>query len=408
MRAKSLSAVDFYIQRIKEQNLHRHPLAIPAAAFLMLVFVLLVGFAIFNDSSNRASNSNVVIVTHDKKREVVPTKAANVGEFLEKAGIPVNEGDVVEPSQDTPIKEDNFRVNVYRARPVMIVDGGDKKFSFSAATTARSVATQAGTEVYPEDRVKSEMQTDFLKDGAIGEKVVIERATPTYLNLYGTPVVIRTHAKTVEELLKEKNIQLAAGDVIQPTASTPLTPQTQVFVSRNGMKVETVEEVIAMPTETIEDPTLSFGTTAIRQKGSAGKKLVTYQITLLNNKEVKREVIQTIVAQEPVKQISARGKAINIPADKEAVMAAAGIARSDYPYVNYIVSRESGWNAAARNASSGAYGLCQALPGSKMGSAGSDWATNPVTQLKWCSGYATGRYGSWAAAYNFWLKNHWW
>jgi resuscitation-promoting factor RpfB len=408
MRAKRLPALDFYVQRIKEQNFHKHPLAIPVAAFLLLAFVLLVGFAIFNDTSTRASNSNVVIVTHDKKREIVPTKAATVGEFLSKAGIVINEGDVVEPGQETPIEEDNFRVNVYRARPVMVVDGTDKKFAFSAATTPRSVATQAGTEVYPEDRVTSEMQTDFLKDGAIGEKVVIVRAKPTYLNLYGVPVVVRTHAKTVEELLKEKNIQLASGDTVQPDAKTSLTPQTQVFVTRSGTKIQTVEETIAMQTEVIEDPTLSFGTTVTRQKGSAGKKLVTYQVDLVNNKETGRHVIQTVVVQEPVKQITARGKAINIPADKEAVMAAAGIAPGDYPYVNYIVSRESGWNAASRNASSGAYGLCQALPGSKMVSAGGDWATNPVTQLRWCSGYARDRYGSWAGAYNFWLSHHYW
>lgn len=86
----------------------------------------------------------------------------------------------------------------------------------------------------------------------------------------------------------------------------------------------------------------------------------------------------------------------------------AGISSDDYKYVNYIVSQESGWNYKAENAYSGAYGLCQALPGSKMNSAGSDWATNPVTQLKWCDGYATGRYGSWEEAYNFWISNHWW
>jgi resuscitation-promoting factor RpfB len=179
-------------------------------------------------------------------------------------------------------------------------------------------------------------------------------------------------------------------------------------VIRNGSQVVTVEEAIRMETQVIEDPTLSFGTTAIRQKGSPGKRLVTYQLDLQNGKEKARKVIQSVVAQEPVKQIVARGKTVYIPADKEAVMAAAGIARSDYAYVNYIVSRESGWNAAARNSSSGAYGLCQALPGSKMATAGSDWATNPVTQLRWCDGYAKGRYGSWGAAYNYWLSHHYW
>lgn len=94
--------------------------------------------------------------------------------------------------------------------------------------------------------------------------------------------------------------------------------------------------------------------------------------------------------------------------NKEAIMSAAGISSSDYTYVDYIITKESGWNATAANPMSSAYGLCQALPGSKMASAGSDWSTNPVTQLKWCDGYATSRYGSWAGAYNFWISNHWW
>ncbi|MET0783051.1 lytic transglycosylase domain-containing protein [Orlajensenia leifsoniae] len=56
--------------------------------------------------------------------------------------------------------------------------------------------------------------------------------------------------------------------------------------------------------------------------------------------------------------------------------------------------RESGWNVYASNSSSGAYGIPQALPGSKMGSAGGDWETNPATQIAWGLGYIGDRYGS--------------
>lgn len=57
-------------------------------------------------------------------------------------------------------------------------------------------------------------------------------------------------------------------------------------------------------------------------------------------------------------------------------------------------NRESGWRVNAYNAGSGAYGIPQALPGSKMGSAGADWETNPATQIAWGLGYIGGRYGS--------------
>ncbi|MFI5792177.1 transglycosylase SLT domain-containing protein [Streptomyces sp. NPDC051677] len=72
-----------------------------------------------------------------------------------------------------------------------------------------------------------------------------------------------------------------------------------------------------------------------------------------------------------------------------------------------IVKHESGWDVNATNASSGAYGLVQALPGSKMASAGSDWKTNAKTQIKWGLDYMNSRYGSPLAAWSFWQANGW-
>lgn len=90
-------------------------------------------------------------------------------------------------------------------------------------------------------------------------------------------------------------------------------------------------------------------------------------------------------------------------------MASAGIAASDFGHVDYIVSHESGWVWTKYNyAGSGAYGLGQALPASKMAPFGADYMTNPVTQLRWANAYAVGRYGSWAGAYAHWLAHHCW
>ncbi|MEV6422000.1 transglycosylase SLT domain-containing protein [Streptomyces sp. NPDC051662] len=72
-----------------------------------------------------------------------------------------------------------------------------------------------------------------------------------------------------------------------------------------------------------------------------------------------------------------------------------------------IVNHESTWNYKAQNPSSGAYGLVQALPGSKMSSAGADWQTNPATQIKWGLNYMDGRYGSPCGAWSFWQANNW-
>ncbi|MEU4128699.1 transglycosylase SLT domain-containing protein [Streptomyces wuyuanensis] len=72
-----------------------------------------------------------------------------------------------------------------------------------------------------------------------------------------------------------------------------------------------------------------------------------------------------------------------------------------------IVDHESSWNYRAQNPSSGAYGLVQALPGSKMASAGADWQTNPATQIKWGLNYMNDRYGSPCGAWSFWQANNW-
>ena len=69
--------------------------------------------------------------------------------------------------------------------------------------------------------------------------------------------------------------------------------------------------------------------------------------------------------------------------------------------LNNIWTRESGWNYQAENAS-GAYGIPQALPASKMASAGADYLTDPKTQIIWGLGYIQGRYGNPCSAWSFW------
>lgn len=98
----------------------------------------------------------------------------------------------------------------------------------------------------------------------------------------------------------------------------------------------------------------------------------------------------------------------SVTGEKTDWIKAAGIPESDWQYVDYIIEHESGWNYRAVNASSGATGVCQALPGSRMATAGSDYLDNPVTQLKWCHSYANERYGGWQQAYNAWRSQNWW
>jgi hypothetical protein len=88
------------------------------------------------------------------------------------------------------------------------------------------------------------------------------------------------------------------------------------------------------------------------------------------------------------------------------LLPAFGFSHNQFGCLNNIWSRESGWRVTAANAS-GAYGIPQALPGSKMASAGPNWQTNATTQVKWGLGYIKGRYSNPCGAWAFWQNNGW-
>jgi resuscitation-promoting factor RpfB len=387
-------------------HIYKRPYLVPLMG--LVVGLIIVGVITLSKSDHelRPVDSHIVYLFDSGQRQTLDTHSKTVGELVKKLPLKLIPQDVVEPSLDTEIVEDNFRINIYRARPVTVVDNGLKTVAITAQKSPRVAAQDAGINVYPED--KADFAQGSLRENTIGEEVILTRATPVALTLYGTPLTVRTHSKTVGDLLKEKNVKLQKDDTLTPGLETPINPSLQITLVRNGTQVLTIQEDIPAPTQYVSDSTLSLGATAIRQAGVAGKRAVTYHIVTENGKETSRMVLQSTIIQAAVPQIVARGITVAVAGDKESLMAAAGISSGDFGYVNFIISHESGWRTTAQNSSSGAYGLCQALPGGKMASAGADWATNPITQLRWCNGYAQGRYGSWAAAYNFWISRHYW
>ena len=91
------------------------------------------------------------------------------------------------------------------------------------------------------------------------------------------------------------------------------------------------------------------------------------------------------------------------------LMADYGWGEGEFGCLNNLWIGESNWNYKATNSSSGAYGIAQALPASKMASAGADWRDNPATQIKWGLGYIKSSYGSPCNAWSFWQSKspHW-
>jgi len=412
-----------HVQRIRRWR--KHPFGLPIVVFVGLLLVsgliLLILSATNSTTTFHPDTSYIAIISHDHETETVPTKEPTVGALLKKLDIAVGPRDRVEPSPSTSIQQDNFRINIYRAVPVTIYDGNTVTTTFSAAATARSVVADAGTTLYAEDRVTARPAENLVAQQSLGEQIIIDRSVPLTLNVYGTLLSLRTHTKTVASLLKAKNVKLGPQDSVTPALDTPVTPNMQVFVLRKGTQIVTETQSIPAPVQTVTDTSLSFGTSAVRQQGSAGTKVLTYQVNTVNGAEVGRTLLQAVITVQPVAQIVARGLAVSIPADKQAVMAQAGIAASDYKYVDYIASHEGGWCPTKVQGSHacpgyapdpvpsyGGYGIFQATPGSKMASAGSDWATSAVTQIRWATGYAVARYGSWEGAYNHWTVSHNW
>lgn len=113
--------------------------------------------------------------------------------------------------------------------------------------------------------------------------------------------------------------------------------------------------------------------------------------------------------KKTTKKVVKRVSGFNVKASKSEMQqyARSILNEKDYQALDIIITRESGWNANNVNKKSGASGLCQSLPASKMAISGKDYKTNYKTQINWCILYCNTRYGSIQKAKKFWLKHHW-
>lgn len=391
-------------------------------AAIFCAIVAIAGTALATHAQ-AASNEPVVagkhlITLHDNGQDRgLLTSASTLRGALKEAKITVDPNDLVEPGLDDTLVASQYEVNIYRARPITIVDGTVRQKVLSPYQTARQVAAHAGVTLHDEDTTTLLANSNIVTDGA-GLQLQVTRATPFTFVLYGKKVQAYTQAKTVGEMLKQKNVTLQSADTLSVAASTPVTTDMTVELWRNGKQVITEDQTIAFPVDQTKDADQPIGYKKITTPGVDGKKTVSYEVEMKNGAEISRAEIQSVTTLEPVHQAEVIGTKVELPpGTHQDWMAAAGISASDYGYVEFIVGHENGgWEpckvqGGSVNCSysgSMGYGLVQATPGSKMVSAGDDWRTNPITQLRWATSYAVGRYGSWSAAYNYWVSHHNW
>jgi len=212
---------------------------------------------------------------------------------------------MVEPAVTEKLVASDYQVNIYRARPVIIVDGNVRQKIITPHQTAEQIATDAGITLYPEDKTTID-RVDNLADGA-GLQLTIDRATPITFVLYGKTTTVRTHATTVGDMLKEKGINLAADDVLSVSIAQPIVSGETVELWRNGKQTINVDEDIPFNTQQIQNADQSVGYKLVQTVGVVGKKTTTYEVEMKNGVEINRISIQSVVITEPKQQIEVVG-----------------------------------------------------------------------------------------------------
>ncbi len=280
-----------------------------SGAILMLVGGLFFVNQALADAAKPATKAGEKLVTiYDRDTEkTIVTKARTIREALKLAKFSIDERqDVVEPSLDSEMVAEKYNINIFRARPITIVDGNKRLKITTAEQTPALIAKTAGIEVFEEDKTTLSNSDNMAVDGA-NMVMKIDRASMVNFVLYGKESVIRTHAKTVGELLKEKNIDPKKDDTLSVDRSAKIVPGMKIELWRNGKQTITAEEDVKFEVEKVQDANRDSGYREVKQAGENGKKNVTYEIEMKNGVEVSRKEIASVVTKEPKKQIEIVG-----------------------------------------------------------------------------------------------------
>lgn len=286
--------------------------AIIATALLILVtvFSLTLSKITFADNG-KAHNSGKMLTIYDRGTEkVIVTQQETIGAALTEAGVAVDSKDVVEPAVTEKLIASDYQVNIYRARPVLIIDGNDRVKVTTAYQTAEQIIQSAGIKLYDEDKTTIESTSNVVADGA-GLQVTIDRAMPVSLTLYGRTTEVRTHAATVGDMLREKGVEITLDDQVTPTLGTKLTNGLAIRVWREGKQIISVDEPVMFSIETIEDADRSVGYKEVKVAGENGLRSASYEVTIVDGVEISRTEIASIMIKQPKTQtelIGVKGK----------------------------------------------------------------------------------------------------
>ena len=275
---------------------------------LILVLAVLVVTSIGVVGSAHAQEETGRLITlYDRgAKSVFLTEGKTIGEALKAQDIELDARDTVEPGIDEELVAADYRVNIYRARPVVVVDGAIRTKIITPYQTASQIVKDADIPLYAEDKAIITRSSDYVSDGA-GLQVTIERAIYFTFELYGKKSQVRTHGETVGDMLKEKGVELDADDRVSLPLETPMTNNLEVRVWREGKQTINEDQPIPFVVEYIYDADRPVGYRAIQTAGVTGIQAVTFEVEIKDGQEISRKEIARITTTQPTKQTLAIG-----------------------------------------------------------------------------------------------------
>lgn len=205
-----------------------------------------------------------------------------------------------------------------------------------------------------------------------------------------------TTRPVTQESIPSLKIQLADPQPVEVKTVETMAPNNETqeveYVEEVNNKEEIDEDLLLAYFASL-DPTPAPVTTTIPSQSPQAP-------------EPKVEVVSQ-APLPPVEETTGVNPVEALTAERIGWLQEAGIAESDWAYVNFIVTKESSWNYKAVNAQTSATGLPQSIPSYWRDTWAEDFKDNPVSQLKWQKWYIEDRYGSYAKAFEFWKRNNW-
>ena len=331
-------------------------ISLRALCLFVVLFAGLVGLTrtVAAASEQTPAHDQHVITIYDQgEKRVVLSRANTVADTLTQAQIVLSDYDKVEPAVDTVYAAQQYTVNIYRAKPVVIVDGLRREQVLTPYSSARDIAKNAGIELQDEDKLSLSQSENMLVDGA-GSKLTIDRATPVTLVLYGERTTVYTQRTTVKQLLDEKQITLAADDTVSIDAAASIQPGMTIEIWRNGVQTVTEQLPIEYKTESIEDVDQPVGYRNVQTPGEKGERAVTYEVTMKNGQEVARKEIQSVTTKEPKKEVVVVGAKPSFSGDFAAALAKLRSCEGGYnsynpagPYYGAYQFNEGTWKSVS-------------------------------------------------------------